>query len=746
MLKKIFIINLALFLTSFHLCAEILTDINVMGNKRISKESIIVFGDINLNKNYNDDNLNVILKNIYETNFFKNVSLSIDNSVLNISVIENPIINNLEIKGVRSQKLRTFIIEKLSLKKRSPFVQSKFSSDLKLIKNITKSNGYYFSEIESSSVLNEEQNSIVLIYDISLGVKAKINKIQFLGDKKIKDRKLNNVITSEESKFWKFLSQSAYLNYDRIEMDKRLLTNFYKDQGYYNVNVTNSFVEFTDNGNFNLIFNIDSGKKFQFSKLELNLSQEYDEKYFSKIKNQLTDLEGEDYSLNKIEKVLREIDKIALSKQYEFINASLSEVIVNDDKLNIEISLVDSEKFYIEKINILGNEYTIEEVIRNSFIVDEGDPYNEILFNKSINKIKSRNLFAKVEPKISDGSTPNLKIIDITVEEQPTGEISLGAGIGTSGGSFGGGVKENNFLGKGIKLDTNATITKNSLNGKFVYEKPNFNNTENSLFTSISSTAQDHLEDFGYKTSKVGFSLGTAFEQYENLTLIPEINTEYEKLKTTSTASSVLKKQEGSYFDAYLNYTVNYDLRNSKYRPNEGFMNSFYQELPIASSNYEIVNAITSTKYKKFSNIITKISFFGKSVNTLNSEDVRISKRLYIPSRVLRGFVSGKVGPIDKKDYVGGNYLSAVNFNATLPNFLTTFQNTDISFFIDAANLWGIDYDSSIDDSSKIRSATGIAIDIFTPVGPLNFSLSAPITKSSTDTTETFRFNLGTTF
>ena len=141
MLKKIFIINLVLFLTSFHLFAEILTDINVIGNKRISKESIIVFGDINLKKNYNDDNLNVILKNIYETNFFKNVTLSLDNSVLNINVIENPIINNLEIRGVRSAKLKTFIIEKLSLKNRSPFVQSKFKSDLNLIKNITKSNG-----------------------------------------------------------------------------------------------------------------------------------------------------------------------------------------------------------------------------------------------------------------------------------------------------------------------------------------------------------------------------------------------------------------------------------------------------------------------------------------------------------------------------------------------------------------------------------------------------------------------------
>ena len=187
-------------------------------------------------------------------------------------------------------------------------------------------------------------------------------------------------------------------------------------------------------------------------------------------------------------------------------------------------------------------------------------------------------------------------------------------------------------------------------------------------------------------------------------------------------------------------------MRDNKYRPSEGFINSFYQELPIVSSNYEIVNAVTSTKYKKFSSIVTKFTFLGKSVNTLSNEDVRISKRLYIPSRRLRGFVSGKVGPIDKTDYIGGNYLSAVNFNATLPNFLAAFQNTDISFFIDAANLWGIDYDSSIDDSSKIRSATGIAIDIFTPIGPLNFSLSAPITKSSTDTTETFRFNLGTTF
>ena len=746
MLKKIIFINCILIVFSNFSFAEIINDINVFGNKRISKESIMVFGNIDLKKDYNENNLNDILKDIYQSNFFKEVTISIDNSILNINVVENPIIDKLDIKGIKSKNLKKLINEKISLKQTSPFVKDKFLSDINLIKNIVKANGYYFSEIESDSILNEEQNSINLVYNIKLGKKAKINQIQFLGDKKIKDRKLNNVITSEASRFWKVLSQSVFLNYERIEMDKRLLTSFYKNKGYYNVNVTNSFVEFTDNGNFNLIFNINAGDRYTFNKLNLDLSKEYNHEYFNEINKQLSKLEGKDYSLNKIEKVLREVDKIAQSKQYEFINASLSETIVDENKLNITVFLEDSEKFYVEKINILGNEYTIEEVIRNQFIVDESDPYNEILFNKSINKIKSRNIFATVESKILDGSNPNLKVINIEVEEKPTGEISLGAGIGTSGGSFGGGIKENNFLGKGIKLDTNITFSENAIKGRFTYEKPNFNNTENSLFTSVRSTTTDNKSDFGYKTTDMGFSMGTSFEQYEDIFLRPEISLAYEKLETTSNASAALKKQEDNYFDVYLNYSVDYDRRDNKYRASEGFINSFYQELPILSNNYEIVNAFETAKYKKFSDTVTKFGFFVKSVNTLSDEDVRISKRLYMPSKKLRGFESGKIGPVEKNDFIGGNYMTSLNFNATLPNLLPTFQNTDISFFIDAANVWGVDYNSSIDDGSTIRSSTGLAIDIFTPIGPLNFSLATPITKSSTDKTETFRFNLGTTF
>ena len=134
-------------------------------------------------------------------------------------------------------------MDKISLKERSSFMQSKFLNDLTFVKNTLTSAGYYFAEIDTKSILNDELNSIKIIYDVNLGSKAKIGQIQFVGDKKIKDGKLKNVITSEESKFWKFLSQSVYLNKDRIELDKRLLKNYYKDNGYYNVNIENSFVE-----------------------------------------------------------------------------------------------------------------------------------------------------------------------------------------------------------------------------------------------------------------------------------------------------------------------------------------------------------------------------------------------------------------------------------------------------------------------------------------------------------------------
>jgi outer membrane protein insertion porin family len=342
MFKTIIRINFILLFISSLSIAQTINEIKVDGNKRISKESIIIFGDIDFNKSYNDDDLDKVLKNIYETNFFKEINLKINNSILEISVIENPIIEDVQINGIKSANLTELLFDKIKLKNRSSYIESLFLSDLNLVKNILKSSGYYFADVKTTSTLNEEQNSTRLTYDINLGKRAKIHEVQFIGDKKIKDRKLMNIITSEESKFWKFISQSIYLNSERIELDKRLLTNFYKNNGYYNVKITNSFAEFNNEDSFKLIFNINSGEKFIFNELTLVLSDDYDSKYFMKINESLVDLKNQEYSLDKVEKILREVDKIALTKQYQFIDASLEETIIDNNKLNISFLLKDN--------------------------------------------------------------------------------------------------------------------------------------------------------------------------------------------------------------------------------------------------------------------------------------------------------------------------------------------------------------------------------------------------------------------
>jgi outer membrane protein insertion porin family len=734
------------FYFTFNVNSEIINNIKISGNKRISKETILVLGDISPNKNLNNNDLNNSLKKLYDSNFFQDIKFQTKNNILYITVVENPIIEEIVFDGIKKKGLVNLLYESIKLKNRNSFSKIYLEEDLVLIENILKQNGYYFAKIKTMLETDDILNSVKIILNVDLGKKAKIKEIVFLGDKKIKDKKLLELIASEEHRFWKFISNKVFLNQSLINLDKSLLENFYKNKGYYNVKILNSFAEFDTNGFFKLIFNIDAGKKYYFNKFSLNLPIDYNQNDFNKIKKTFSKLENEAYSLNKLNKILNEIDIIASNRLYDFISIDVTETI-KDDKINFEFIVSDSEKFYVEKINIIGNYNTIEDVFRNNLIVDEGDPFNEILFNKSINQIKSLGIFKKVETEVMEGSSPNTRNINISIEEKPTGELSLGAGYGTEGGSFVGSITEKNFLGKGVILNSSFEISKESIKGSLNYSQPYFNNTDNTLFTSLKSTETDNLTTFGYKVSNIGFSIGTKFEQYENFYFSPEIDFSLEDLETNNNASTSLKKQEGNYNDLYFNYSLALDTRNSSYNPSSGNRFIFYQELPMSSTNNEIVNSLTLSKYIPFSDdIVGKSSFYFKAINSLDGSDVRISKRAKIPSYRLRGFKKGKIGPKDNNEYVGGNYVSAINLSTNLPKLLSTFENIDFSYFIDIANIWGVDYDSSINDSNFIRSSTGIAMDYLSPIGPLSFSLTQPLTKKSSDQTENFRFNIGTSF
>ena len=741
----LYTVSFLLFFTNLSI-ASIVNKIEVNGNKRITQESVVVFGGIKLNTNIDDSELDSILRRLYETDFFDDVSIKIIDKTLVINLIENPIIQNISILGVQSKKIREGILEITSLKKTSPFVEFNAKQDFRKIKTFLKTQGYYFVDFKSS-IKKNTNNTIDLVYNIKLGAKALIGKINFIGDKKVKDRKLRNVIVSEENKFWKFLSSKKFLDENRIKLDIRLLKNYYINKGYYNVIIENSSAKFLDNNTFDLNFTITAGSKFLFNEAKLILPSDYDPKNFEEVTSVLKSLKNEVYSYKKIEDILDSIDQIALSEQYEFIDADVEEIIIGSNKLDFTVIIKETEKFYVERINIYGNSITREKVIRDSLIVDEGDAFNKILHNKTINKLKAKNIFASVSSEVKDGSSPNQKIINLEVEEKATGEISAGAGIGTTGGTLAFSVKENNYLGKGIKLNSSLQLGANSVKGLLSITNPNFNYSDRSLTTTLQNTTTDTLSINGYKTTQTGLAFSTNFEQYKDFYISPELSTYIEKVETNSTATTSLKNQKGNFFDTNFNYALNYDKRNSSYQPSEGFRSIFRQELPLITEDSTIKNSYEFDTHHEFvEEMVGNLKFFVSAVNSLSDKDVRISKRLFMPGKRLRGFETGKVGPKDGVDFVGGNYISGVNLSTSLPRVLATQENLDFRVFFDAVNIWGVDYSDSLNNSNKIRSSTGIGIDWFTPVGPLNFSISQAITKAATDVTETFRFNLGTTF
>ena len=743
--KYLIIVFTYIFLLSTFSNAEIVKNILIKGNERISNETIKVFTSIKKGDEIDSGKLNQIIKNLYDTNFFENIKVNFVNQDLTITVKESPIINKVVFNGIKSKTLKDSITENIILKSRTSFNEFQLNKDrLQIIKEL-KDRGYYYSKVEISKDL-KENNSLDLIYNIIIGDKAKIKKITFTGDKKFKDSKLKSIIISEEYKFWKFISGKKYLNENIISIDNRLLKNFYLNQGYFNVKINSSFAKSIDQESFELIYNINANERIFFNNLSLHLPDDFDKSNYEKINNLFNDIKEKPYSISRIEKILKKINNISIYEQYVSTEASVEENI-NGNKIDLKFSIKETKPIYVNKINILGNNVTKEAVIRNQLEFDEGDPYNDILFTRSINNIKSLNFFEDIQTDILENSDNETKIINISVKEKPTGELSAGAGVGTSGTTTTFGVKENNYLGNGLSLNANLEISEETIKGRLSMRNPNFNNSDKAIHTNIQSFETDRLSDFGYKTNKTGITLGTDFEYYDDLTLGLGVNSYFENIETDSTASSQQQKLKGNYFDNSISLTLDYDKRNQKFQTSQGYRNYFSTDLPIISETNTFANTfITTNYYEYFNNNILKSSFYFRNANSISGKNIKLSERLTLPANRLRGFERGKVGPKDGNDFIGGNYMASLNFSSDVPKILENSQSTDLKIFLDIANVWGVDYDSSLETSDDTKSAIGLGLDVFTPVGPLNFTFSQHLSKGSSDITESFRFNLGTSF
>jgi len=744
--KKIFLTFVILFsFFSAKSYAEVVNKVKLTGNERITLETVVIFGDIKVGEDYKVSDINLIIKKLYQSNFFSNISVELQGGVLSITVKENPIINIISFDGEKANKNKEAIFEVLTLREKSSFIQNNVKTDVNVLKTFYRQLGYYFVEIDAE-IERLPKNRVNLVYKINKGEKAKISKIFFLGDKKIRDTRLRDIITSEENKFWKFISRNVYLSENRINLDKRLLKNYYKNRGYYEVEVVSSNVEYSDGEGFILTFSINAGKRYKFKKITANVSDELDKSAFVSLEEEFSKLAGEYYSSKKLTLLLEKLDKLSEQKELQFVNHKLSETL-DGDSVDVAINIFEGEKFTIERIDISGNSVTNDSVIRGELLVDEGDPYSALLIAKSMNKIRSRGLFAKVEEKIEEGSNEKLKVLKVSVEEKPTGEISAGFGIGTDGTAFLFSVKENNWLGRGIKLTSTLDLTETTIAGSLSLNNPNFNYSGNSVFGSVNLSATDESVNSSYKSTKSGFSLGTEFEQYENVYFSPSIRANLENIEVERTASTSIQNMEGEYTNIDFAYGITYDQRNQSFKPTDGFVTQFSQSIPLIQDGSSFSNTLIYKSYQGWSeNVIGSLKLTGKAITGID-DDVRLTNRLKLNEKQLRGFNVKKVGPKDGENYIGGNYITSFTYETQLPNLLPESTKTDIVAFIDGANIWGVDYNSKLNDNrGKLRAAIGISANVYTTIGPLSFTFAQDLSKGNDDVTESFSFRLGTSF
>jgi len=739
-----FVIVFFLLLTNT-LVAEI-AKVNIAGNARVNKATIESLVDKKIS-NIDSIYINNLTKKIYDTDFFADVKISYNNNVLTINVIENPIVNFFYINGIKDTDLDQ-VNKIITLKENSIFSSSKLKKDIESTREFLNATGYYQASIVPE-VIKIDNNQVNLIINIDKKEISKIKNIYFIGSKFFSNSQLIDVITSSEDGWWKIFSTSA-LSEQRIELDKQLLKDFYKSKSFYDVQIESAFASVDKNNNFTLTFSINSGKKYKFGDYDLKVSglviKEEDINEIKNISNKL--IKNEFYSPLIINKLNKQVTSFLESKRYDNFEINVQDIKATDTNINVIIQLNDGQKSLVNKINIKGNTITEEKTIRDNLIISEGDQLNSSKIKKSVDSIKSKQLFSKVEYKIEDSDKKNFKDLNLFVKEQPTGNISAGVGYGTNGGLLEASVNERNFLGQGINLNFTGRLSADVIRGEISYTDPNYINSNKELSVSLFSEVDDY-QNSGYQNKRAGSRFATKYEIYEDIFFRPNFGLQFDKLEVTGSASSLLRSRQGDFITTSLGYNFSYDQRDSKFNPTSGSLIYFDQNIATFFSDIPTVQTgIGATFYTE----LLSDKFIGSAkarlanVVAFNDKDVKLSDRIFASSSDLRGFEQRGVGPVDSGDHIGGNNLATLSLKSTFPNPIPESLRATTFVFFDMGNVWGADYSNTISDSSKLRTSTGIALDLMSPIGPLSFTYSIPLSKASTDKEQSFLFNIGSSF
>lgn len=738
----------------------------VRGNQRIDQTTILSYLPIQPGDVVDATTLDVAVRTLSRTNLFADVQLGVQNGDLIVEIVENPIINQVVFEGNKALNEEK-LTEEVTLKPRGIYTRARVQEDVGSLIELYRLSGRISATV-TPKIVQLEQNRVDVVFEIDEGPETGLRSINFLGNEAFSDRELRDVMVSKQSRWWRLFSSNDNYDPNRLDYDREQLRKFYTNRGYYDFRIVSAVSELApDDGAFLMTLTMEEGDQYNFG--EIKVVTEDDRLNAEFLKRILPIRSGQLYESDKIENAVEALTFAAGSAGYAFveINPTYS---ANDETNTVDVTfnVQEGQRVYIDRINVIGNTRTIDPVIRRELMLTEGDAFNRALMERSRNNLRGLGFFKEVEIEETRGGADDRSILNVTVEEQPTGELSVGAGF-SSVDSFvvNLGISERNFRGRGQNVV--ARVEWGSLRQQvdFRFTEPKFLGRDLRAGFDLFHSRYDLSEysSYDYRSTGGGLRLTYPLNAYTLLSTryflkADEIIVPFNYCGDAGQGSAALCDQLGSYVNSSAGYTLFFDMRNDPVRPTRGWTGSLRQDLAGIGGdvNYLKTEADATLYWGVRPNWTVSVQGQVGYVSGWSGDSIRINDRFFKGGNTFRGFETAGMGPRDllTNDSLGGNFYAIGTVELTLPNGLPEQYGIRTSLFADVGTIGVLDdryllnnegqRNQSIVDDLALRASAGLSVHWRSPMGPIRFDFAKVLAKEDYDETESFRFSTSTQF
>ena len=725
-------------------------EVLVEGNERIEVETVRSYLSIVPGDPFNARDINDSLKRLFATGLFADVTIRMEGRALIIRVVENPIINRVAFEG--NKRIDDDALEaETQLRPRVVYTRTRVQSDVQRVVEIYRRSGRFAVQIEPK-VIQLSQNRVDLVFEIDEGPLTGVRRISFVGNNRFSDGDLRDEIQTRETAWWRILTSDDTYDPDRLTFDRELLRKYYLSKGYADFRVISAVAELTrDRKDFYVTFTIEEGERYQFG--ELSVSAKLRDLQAESLLPFVTTVSEEWYDADEVEETVQALTDAVGNLGYAFVDIR-PRIKRNRKERLIDVSyeIKEGPRVYVQRIDIVGNVRTLDKVIRREFRLVEGDAFNTAKLRRSRQKIRNLGLFEKVEVKTEQGDQPDQSVLTVVLAEKSTGELSFGAGISSNDGFLGDvSIRERNLMGRGQDLRLGLTISARRQEIDLSFTEPYFLDRDIAAGFDVFRTTADFQDESSFDQRTIGTSLRSNYAIAEDLRHGVKYTLRQDTIsRVDSSASRLIREQAGTFITSSVGHNLNYDKRDSRLKPTEGYSIKFGQEVAgLGGDVHYLKHTLNSGYYQPLLfDWVGSVNVRQGHITGLG-ENVRINDRFFLGGSSLRGFEPGGVGPRDRitDDSLGGNVFYAATGEVTVPLNLTRDFDIDFAVFSDVGTLTNVDdAGSEVQDVSDSRASVGVGLAYLSPFGPIRVDYAKAVLKQDFDQTENFRFSFGARF